>query len=235
MYGEEHFCPNCGATLEEQRGFRPDRNTWRCRECGQMLHGDFGDDDDDDYGSEDVTWYCDRCGAILNKQRGFSDDYDSCQCSRCGYINDLSDDNIYSSREEYEQSRSSGDDDDEDENDERYSRIARALWAPVFARQEMRQQQYIEGLLGSGNDDEDDDDSDYDDGRDYSPNETAPGRTRKKKKSHKLLWIILILLLFGYIFNCNIITIAVDILFSLAGILFRLIFSIIEIILRLIF
>ena len=29
---EGHFCPNCGAILEDQEGFDPDGDCWQCQE-----------------------------------------------------------------------------------------------------------------------------------------------------------------------------------------------------------
>ena len=37
---DEYYCPKCGATLNDQPGFRPDNGTWRCKECGQFLMDD---------------------------------------------------------------------------------------------------------------------------------------------------------------------------------------------------
>ena len=40
----DYECPNCGADLELQQGFDPDKGYWTCTECGQQL---FGDDEDE--------------------------------------------------------------------------------------------------------------------------------------------------------------------------------------------
>ena len=88
---DEYFCPNCGAILNEQYGFDPDKGTWTCTECGQHLM------DDDVYEGvrfEGVAWYCDECNALLNRQSGFSDIYDSWTCTECGHINGITEDNI---------------------------------------------------------------------------------------------------------------------------------------------
>lgn len=34
---DEYFCPNCGATLNNQPGFDPDGGTWTCTSCGKLL------------------------------------------------------------------------------------------------------------------------------------------------------------------------------------------------------
>lgn len=116
-YGDEHYCTRCGAVLEEQPGFDPDDNYWICTECGQALYGEV--DEDALYG--DVLWCCDGCGAILNKQPGFSDYLSSWICTECGYSNDIDEDDIYESEEEYQRFKNSmydEDDEDEDDNDE---------------------------------------------------------------------------------------------------------------------
>ena len=90
-YDEEYYCPNCGATLNDQYGFDPDKGSWTCTECGQHLM------DDDVYNGdtyEGVAWYCDECGALLNKQSGFSDSYGSWTCTECGHTNGTTEDDI---------------------------------------------------------------------------------------------------------------------------------------------
>ena len=83
-FDQEYFCPNCGAVLNDQPGFDPDRGTWMCAECGQELM-----DDDIYYGDtfEGIAWYCDGCGALLNRQNGFSDSYGTWTCTECGHVN----------------------------------------------------------------------------------------------------------------------------------------------------
>lgn len=118
-YYDEFFCPNCGAVLNYQSGFDPDLSSWTCTECGQALYGD-------DIAStmqhfDGVVWYCDSCGAVLNKQAGFSDCYSQWNCSECGYENEISDDNIYPSEEDYRLKKLSLEllsDEDEDSNGE---------------------------------------------------------------------------------------------------------------------
>ena len=59
---DEYYCPNCGATLNDQPGFDPDGGTWTCTACGKLLM------DDDVYDGdtyEGVAWFCDECGARL--------------------------------------------------------------------------------------------------------------------------------------------------------------------------
>ena len=88
---DEYFCPNCGATLNDQPGFDPNGGTWTCISCGKLLM------DDDVYDGdtfEGVAWYCDDCGALLNRQPGFSDSYGSWQCTNCGHINGTTEDDI---------------------------------------------------------------------------------------------------------------------------------------------
>ncbi len=88
---DEYFCPNCGATLNDQPGFDPDSGTWTCTSCGKLLM------DDDIYDGdtfEGVAWYCDNCGALLNRQSGFSDSYGSWTCTDCGHRNGTTEDDI---------------------------------------------------------------------------------------------------------------------------------------------
>ena len=90
-YGQEYFCPHCGAILNDQPGFDPDNGTWTCTECGQMLM------EDDVYNGdtyEGVAWFCDNCGALLNRQSGFSDSYGSWTCTECGHVNSTTGDDI---------------------------------------------------------------------------------------------------------------------------------------------
>ena len=93
-YDEEYFCPHCGAILNDQTGFDPDRGTWTCTECGKMLM------DDDVYNGDTyngVAWFCDNCGALLNRQYGFSDSYGSWTCTECGHVNGTTDNDIINS------------------------------------------------------------------------------------------------------------------------------------------
>lgn len=95
---DEYFCPNCGATLNNQSGFSPDLGAWSCKECETMLM------DEDTYDGdryEGVAWFCDCCGALLNKQSGFSDTCDRWTCTECYYSNGITEDDIYDSEEEY--------------------------------------------------------------------------------------------------------------------------------------
>ena len=89
-YTEEHFCTNCGAILDEQEGFNPDRTTWICKKCGQQLVGD--NLNSDVFG--DVVWYCDECGSILNNQEGFTESDGSWTCTECSAISDVTVENI---------------------------------------------------------------------------------------------------------------------------------------------
>ena len=95
---DEYFCPNCGATLNDQYGFDPSCGTWTCTSCGMKLM------DDDVYDGdtyEGVAWYCDSCGALLNRQSGFSDSYGSWTCTECYHTNPINDDEIYESEDDY--------------------------------------------------------------------------------------------------------------------------------------
>lgn len=56
----------------------------------------------DAIGSED-TWYCDGCHSVLNEQDGFNTYSGRWTCTECGYDNDVSEDNLYSSEEEYQE------------------------------------------------------------------------------------------------------------------------------------
>lgn len=91
---DEYFCTKCGATLNWQYGFDPDKPVWTCTECGQLLTDGTG------YEGErfkDVAWFCDSCGAYLNRQVGFSDLDETWICTECGYVNSISEDNIFGS------------------------------------------------------------------------------------------------------------------------------------------
>ena len=88
---DEYYCPNCGATINDQYGFDPSCGTWTCTVCGKLLM------DDDVYEGdsyEGVAWYCDNCGALLNRQTGFSDIYDSWVCTECGHRNGITENDI---------------------------------------------------------------------------------------------------------------------------------------------
>ncbi len=95
---DEFFCPNCGAILNEQSGFDPEKDTWTCTKCGQLLS------DPEMYNGdvfEGVVWFCDNCGAVLNKQLGFSDRYGSWTCEKCYHSNAINQSEIYESEEDY--------------------------------------------------------------------------------------------------------------------------------------
>lgn len=95
---DEYFCPNCGATLNDQYGFDPSCGAWTCTSCGMKLM------DDDVYDGdtyEGVAWYCDSCGALLNKQSGFSDSCGSWTCTECYHTNPINEDEIYESEDDY--------------------------------------------------------------------------------------------------------------------------------------
>ena len=96
---DEYYCPNCGATLNNQSGFDPDNGTWTCTQCGQHL---MDDDTFEGDSYEGVAWYCDECGTLLNKQSGFSDGYGTWTCTECGHTNGTTEDDIYESEEDYQ-------------------------------------------------------------------------------------------------------------------------------------
>ena len=48
-----------------------------------------------------VDWYCDECDARLDHQSGFSDNYDTWTCTECGCVNEISENEIYDSKEDY--------------------------------------------------------------------------------------------------------------------------------------
>ena len=90
-YNDEYFCPNCGATLNDQYGFDPNEGSWTCTECGQHLM------DEDVFNGdtfEGIEWRCDCCNALLNRQTGFSDSFDVWTCTECGYSNSITEDDI---------------------------------------------------------------------------------------------------------------------------------------------
>ena len=77
------------------------------------LRGRFLNPDDDTSSQyEGVGWFCDECGAFLNTQSGFSDWYDTWTCTECGHTNVISQDNIYSTEQEYRESKSNSEDED---------------------------------------------------------------------------------------------------------------------------
>lgn len=87
----EYFCPNCNAILNKQKGFDPNKSTWTCKSCGELLM------DDETYNGEDfegVAWFCDKCDALLNEQPGFSDTYGSWICAKCKHRNSINIDSI---------------------------------------------------------------------------------------------------------------------------------------------
>lgn len=99
---EEYYCPNCNAVLNEQDGFDPSLGAWTCTECGETLYGD--DVEQTMVRFDGTVWYCDDCNAILNTQAGFSDLFDTWCCTECGHENHISEDEIYDSKEDYENS-----------------------------------------------------------------------------------------------------------------------------------
>ena len=115
-WDDEYFCPNCGATLNDQSGFDPDDGAWTCTECGMPLYGDDLEDTMDQF--DGVLWYCDSCGALLNKQDGFDDYCDTWYCTECGYGNPINEDEIrYPGQDDdYDDDDYSYDDDDDDDS-----------------------------------------------------------------------------------------------------------------------
>ena len=93
---DEYYCPNCGATLNDQFGFNPNQGTWTCAECGQRVM------DDDVYcgnAFEGVEWRCDSCNALLNRQYGFSDTCGTWNCTECGHCNSIKEEEIVDGEE----------------------------------------------------------------------------------------------------------------------------------------
>lgn len=89
---DEYICPNCGAVLNDQKGFSPETGTWICTECNTQL---FGDNVGGDV-FRDVVWYCDSCGTVLNIQKGFTEKRGVWKCDKCGFENSITEDNIKS-------------------------------------------------------------------------------------------------------------------------------------------
>lgn len=92
---QEYFCPNCGATLDNQVGFDPNNGVWECSECGQVLFGDEVESTQAFF--DDVVWRCDNCDAVLNVQPGFVDVLGNWICTECGYENEISEESIIDS------------------------------------------------------------------------------------------------------------------------------------------
>ena len=99
----EHYCPNCNSSLEDQFGFDPDCKTWVCTICDTVLYGDDLEETMDRYSG--VVWICDSCGEVLNVQPGFYDYCGTWDCTECGHENNISEDEIYDSEEEYQNSK----------------------------------------------------------------------------------------------------------------------------------
>lgn len=112
----DYYCPNCGANIGDQQGFDSDVGYWTCTECGQFLSDP--EDFDDNSQFNDVSWFCDRCGAYLNKQSGFSDWLDTWTCTECGYTNNISEDEICESEEDYQRHMEEKNEEDEEEDEE---------------------------------------------------------------------------------------------------------------------
>lgn len=142
----DYYCPNCGADLGDQLGFSPSDGYWTCTECGQFLTDP--DDSSDDDQLESVGWFCDECGAYLNKQFGFSCYLDTWTCTECGFTNNLSEDEIYESEEDYQIHKESL----------RYSSILTDLFKSIIASY-------------NSEEDDDDDDEKNDEDDEYEDNE----------------------------------------------------------------
>ena len=84
----EHYCTNCNASLNSQRGFNPGKRHWHCRECGELLINP-GFNEGRTTRFNDVEWFCDNCNDCLSEQEGFSDWCDYWNCSKCGYENHI--------------------------------------------------------------------------------------------------------------------------------------------------
>lgn len=95
----EYYCTNCGAILNEQAGFSPERITWTCACCGTELSGDNVLYEGERYPG--VLWYCDECNSLLNNQEGFTDRIDEWNCAECGFKNKISVEEIFDSNSDY--------------------------------------------------------------------------------------------------------------------------------------
>lgn len=103
MANDEYYCPNCNAVLNEQIGFDPEKEVWTCKECGETLYGDDVESTMEEF--DGVVWYCDECDAVLNTQYGFHDSCGTWYCKKCGHENSISEEEIYESKADYEESR----------------------------------------------------------------------------------------------------------------------------------
>ncbi|WP_036978685.1 hypothetical protein [Pseudobutyrivibrio sp. MD2005] len=132
----EYYCPNCGADLENQPGFAPDAGGWTCSECGQFLTNP--EDVNSDAQFDGVGWFCDGCGAFLNKQDGFNDLYGKWTCIECGYENQISENDIYESEDDYQSIKSDSFtyDDDEEYNHHQKEMARRIAEAGVSVNEE---------------------------------------------------------------------------------------------------
>lgn len=113
----QYYCTKCGAILNNQKGFDPNKKTWKCTKCGQGLFGG------DVYSGElypNIMWYCDACGTLLNEQNGFSDRYGIWICTKCGHKNSISEQDIRgrdfsdTGTQQKEQKNDTGDADNDD-------------------------------------------------------------------------------------------------------------------------
>ena len=93
---EYEYCTNCNANLTMQKGYSSDLPYWICKGCGMMLINPAIDTE------TDIAWFCDGCGQMLNVQKGFSDNLAEWKCLECGHVNGLSEEEVYSSDEEYQ-------------------------------------------------------------------------------------------------------------------------------------
>ena len=59
----------------------------------------YGDDLDRKYPG--IEFYCDACGAHLNRQEGFDDHQNPWKCTECGHENEISENVIYNSEEDW--------------------------------------------------------------------------------------------------------------------------------------
>lgn len=93
------YCPRCEADLTMQKGYDSSLRHWVCLGCGEML---INPED-----NSRAVWSCDGCGAFLNEQPGFTEDCGTWQCTQCGFSNKISDSELFTSEEEYENYRNS--------------------------------------------------------------------------------------------------------------------------------
>lgn len=164
LRADEHFCPNCGATLEDQPGFDPAEGLWRCTSCGQEL---YGDDFPEGTRFPGTIWRCDNCRAVLNTQYGFDDEEDEWECTECGHVNHLSEDEIYESEEDWEAHRRA----------ERIGSFVGDMFSAFVAGSSSNRDDASDDEDDSDDEYDEDEDDEYDEDNDYGSYESAGNGT----------------------------------------------------------